>query len=394
MFKLINRYILYELSLTFVIGLIAFTSMLIMGGLVQKAISEHLPFEHIIRLIPYVAVEVSRISVPVTLLLAVTTFFAKMSGNNEIIALKSLGVPPRTLLMPVWAICVVMSIFAVWVNEMAVTWGQPGMAMVIYHGAEDILLEKLRSTHRFETANKDLTIMVRGVENKKLIKPTIISKKEGATIEAQSAEIHIDFTKETMSVTLIDIRVSSDTGSFKAVSSNWTIEVALSDIVNIGRTSNNVSNMGLERIRNEVGQNESVLEQQRRTIAAHQIFGGVHGSVDEWVSQPVSAARSMMKNLQSTQNRLNVESPRRWATGFSCFCFVWLGAPLAIWMRKTDFFSSFFACFLPILLFYYPLFMFGLSQAKSGDLPPMIVWVANLGVLFAGFVFLQRIHRY
>jgi len=63
-------------------------------------------------------------------------------------------------------------------------------------------------------------------------------------------------------------------------------------------------------------------------------------------------------------------------------------------MRKTDFFSSFFACFLPILLLYYPLLMLGVEQAKRGSVPPASVWLANIAIGLIGLWFLRKIHRY
>jgi lipopolysaccharide export system permease protein len=118
------------------------------------------------------------------------------------------------------------------------------------------------------------------------------------------------------------------------------------------------------------------------------------GSVEDWTKPPIVSAKENIDAIQSHINRLSVEPQRRWATGFCCFFFVWLGAPLSIWMRRSDFFSSFFACFLPILLLYYPLLTFGLQQAKNGTLPPMCVWTANLGIGLIGLWFLRQIHRY
>jgi lipopolysaccharide export system permease protein len=152
--------------------------------------------------------------------------------------------------------------------------------------------------------------------------------------------------------------------------------------------------MGLGQISEEKKQAIEQIEQQRRIIAAHRTFSASMGSVDDWTASQINNAKSRIHSLQSHHNRLSVEPPRRWATGFSCFFFVWLGAPLAIWMRKSDFFASFFACFVPILILYYPLLMFGLDQAKNGTLPPSCVWLANVGIGIIGFWFLRKIHRY
>ena len=91
--------------------------------------------------------------------------------------------------------------------------------------------------------------------------------------------------------------------------------------------------------------------------------------------------------------RLETEPWRRWATGFSCLCFVIVGAPFSIRMRKSDFWTNFAICFIPILLAYYPLLMFGIGQAKSGTFPPFVVWAGNLVMIFLGILFIQQIEK-
>ncbi|MCA9220195.1 MAG: LptF/LptG family permease, partial [Planctomycetales bacterium] len=91
--------------------------------------------------------------------------------------------------------------------------------------------------------------------------------------------------------------------------------------------------------------------------------------------------------------RLRLEPWRRWASGFSCLAFALVGVPLAIRMRNADFLTSFFLCFLPILLVYYPLFAFGLDQAKTGDLPPHAIWLGNLVCVLIGIYLIRYVQR-
>jgi lipopolysaccharide export system permease protein len=88
-----------------------------------------------------------------------------------------------------------------------------------------------------------------------------------------------------------------------------------------------------------------------------------------------------------------MEPWRRWANGFSCLCFVLVGAPMAIRMRNADFLTSFFLCFLPILVVYYPLFMLGISRVKAGVMPPPAVWMANILITLWGLWLLRRVVR-
>jgi lipopolysaccharide export system permease protein len=88
-----------------------------------------------------------------------------------------------------------------------------------------------------------------------------------------------------------------------------------------------------------------------------------------------------------------MEPWRRWANGFSCLCFVLVGAPMAIRMRNADFLTSFFLCFLPILIVYYPVFMLGVDQAKRGSVPPVVVWMGNVLITLWGWWLLRRVVR-
>jgi len=391
---IIVRYIFRELGVTFLFGFVAFTCLLLIVFVVQVALDKHIPLIYVGQLIPFIFAQASSISLPVTLLLAVTIFFARMSGNNEVIALKTLGIPPKTFLVPVYAIAVLISLIGVFINEASVTWGYAGLNAVIFRGAEDILIGQLKQTHRFETDDKQITILVDGVdEQKRLLNPKILLKRESVTIEAQSAQITMNFDERLLTVTLGGVRLTGEGGIVYISDAPRTIHISLSEIVPEGK-SDRPANLGLFEINGEMKKAAEQMEQQRRIIAAHRTFGAHMGSVDAWTIPQIENAQERIRSLQSHYNRLSVEPPRRWATGFCCFFFVWLGVPLAIWMRKSDFFSSFFACFVPILLLYYPLLMFGLDQAKNGTLPPMCVWTANVGIGLVGFWFLKQIHRY
>jgi lipopolysaccharide export system permease protein len=67
---------------------------------------------------------------------------------------------------------------------------------------------------------------------------------------------------------------------------------------------------------------------------------------------------------------------------------------MAIRMRNADMLTSFFLCFLPILLVYYPLLMYGLDRAKAGEINPYVVWLANAILLLWGLWLLRRVLRY
>ena len=117
------------------------------------------------------------------------------------------------------------------------------------------------------------------------------------------------------------------------------------------------------------------------------------GRMDLARPEVVAFEREVLSNERSRLQRIVMEPWRRWANGFSCLCFAVVGAPMAIRMRNSDFLTSFFLCFLPILVVYYPLLMFGIDRVKAGELPPIAVWIGNLLVTVWGIWLLRRVVR-
>jgi lipopolysaccharide export system permease protein len=91
---------------------------------------------------------------------------------------------------------------------------------------------------------------------------------------------------------------------------------------------------------------------------------------------------------------MQTELPRRWANGFSCLCFALVGSGMAIRRKNADMLTSFFLCFLPILLIYYPFLFFGVDRAKAGAINPNAVWLGNIVLVAWGLWLLRRVIRY
>jgi lipopolysaccharide export system permease protein len=103
--------------------------------------------------------------------------------------------------------------------------------------------------------------------------------------------------------------------------------------------------------------------------------------------------RGFVANADRKMLRLKAEPWRRWAQGFSCFCFVLIGIPVAIYWRSADYTLTFGVCFLPILLLYYPLFMFGMEKVKNGEWHASSAWLANGIFIVLGTWMLRKVYR-
>jgi lipopolysaccharide export system permease protein len=138
-----------------------------------------------------------------------------------------------------------------------------------------------------------------------------------------------------------------------------------------------------------VAQGEKI--RQVEQMAAGKIAMGMLNGRLEWTAPwATESERQQIKHERRMLSRIVVEPWRRWANGFSALCFVLVGAPMAIRMRNADFLTSFFLCFLPILVVYYPVFMLGVDGAKDGRLPPAAAWLGNLLIAVWGWWLLRR----
>lgn len=391
--KLYHRYILFDILKIYFAALLILTVLLIMIFVVNQAIQLGLPFQHALFLIPYTMPEQLRLSIPMTLLLATTISFSRMAGNNEIIAAKALGIAPWQFIWPVWGLALAFSLLCVWLNDYAVTWGRTHVTSVVYRALEDMIYSELSKNGKFEQQFGDdiYTISVERVEGKKLISPQIEAQKKQLTVKMDEAEIHVDYDQSVLSITFTNLLASTGNETIIYRERTITIPIPNPEIDNLDFRG--PSEIPMSAMEDQVEKCHVRIATAQRKMASLTAFSLVTGDSNYASSQAWYNCEYEISHATDRLRRLHTEPNRRWANGFSCFFFVWLGVPLAIRLQRADVFSSFFACFLPILAIYYPFLMYGVNSAKAGTLPPSFVWIGNFCLGIIGYWFFKQIHK-
>lgn len=389
------RHILSELTLVFVLALSVFTVLMLIVGLVREAISQNLPPAWIAWLVPFILPDALRVTIPVTLLLATTYVYGRMSGSNEIVAIKALGISPMRIVWPVLAGAFLLSLLTVWLNDLAVSWGREGARRVVIDAVEEIAYNMLRTQRRY-TAH-GLAINIKRLDGRKLILPTLTLQSRGdtpaTTVMATDAELRADRAENVLKIVFnnAQVDIQGRTGYLPGPSE---LELPLSDASRADVALSTPSTMPLAAIPAQIQRQLVVIEQSQQDQAAQAAMQMLAGDFDALTSPDWEDKRAQLKGQREHLYRLRTEPHRRWSAGFSCLCFVWVGAPMAIWLRNRDFLTSFFLCFAPILVVYYPLLAFGVDGAKNGTLPPSGVWAGNLMLLGAGIYLMRKVIRY
>jgi lipopolysaccharide export system permease protein len=396
--NILTRYIISELLKWFLLSLTVLTLIILIFFVAREAIRRGLPLLGVMRLIPYFLPIALGFAVPGTLLLATTSVYGRLASWNEIVAIKAQGISPRKLLEPIWALAFIASLVTVLLNDKAVSWGRNGVHHVLIESVEQIMYGRL-STHRQYSAGR-LAINVKGVVGRKLIRPTVSFRQQGTlptiTFTADEAELKKDMDQGEEVLKIVFRHGSVDFGTegsmqFSDEPFEWFI--ALQDASQTGDLENKASCLPLRLIPDETIRQKAAIDRRERNLAAQaacqMICGDLDGLTDEEWDSRVRSLRFDHERLY----RLRAEPHRRWSAGFSCLCFAFVGAPMAILLRNRDLLTSFFLCFLPILIVWYPLLLFG-DGAKDGRLPPWSAWSGNVLLLLCGSYLLRKVIRY
>ncbi len=389
----ITRYVIWELLRTFLVTLLVMTVFMVMIFLVQEAWRENLTPETILKLVPFTLPTALCFAIPGTILFSTCIIYGRMSASNEITAIKSMGVSPMVVIWPGIVVAVLLSLCTVYLNDLSVSWGKNGIYRVVLNSSAKTIYAVLRSQGQFQKGK--MSIIVEGVQGDQLINPNIERASENPAerirIRAQMARIRVSpetnqliFQLKNAHLEYGDLTVSIDEEEFP---------IALGDTTKKTDTGTSPSNLPLRRMGSEAKLQRKLISERKREMALNasfQLFGGnmVALAHPNWMAELERLDHEIRRH-----HRLKTEPWRRWANGFSCLCFVMVGAAVAIRFQRFDFWSIFAVCFIPILLAYYPLLMMGVGRAKSGELPPYCVWIGNVVLLTVGLWLIRKIEK-
>ncbi len=142
-FRILDRFIIKELLGPFLFGVMAFTLIMVAGGLLFKLadliIERGVSLSIAAKLFVYQLPSVVVLTLPMSCLLAALLGFSKMSSNSEVVALKAAGISFARISRPVILSAVVVSLFSLLLNETVVPLGQQASENVMRY---EVIREK------------------------------------------------------------------------------------------------------------------------------------------------------------------------------------------------------------------------------------------------------------
>lgn len=388
---LLQRYIFAEVFRVFAFVLFSITILLVFVGIFQQATQSGLGAGQALTIIPYVVPSMLPFTIPAALLLTVSVVYGRLTGDQEVIAAKSAGIHPLSLMWPSFALGAVLSLGTLFLTDQVIPWSMLKIEQHIISFMEDIFLERLRTEHHFSDPGHGLLVTVENIEGHILKRPTFryTKKQRVCTLQAEEAQIDLDTKNQTLSIRArngwIDIPGQAR-GRFNEHSEQlrWdNVKERLSP-----------RDLPVAMIQKELEKIESKRDRQNQEAILEACFSLTQADF------PGLAKRCGLRltDLGLERNRslrLNTEIHNRYAMACSCFFFVLLGTPFSMRFGKSQYLTSFLLCFLPIVCGYYPLVLGITTQAKKGNIPPeFAMWTANILLALAAWAVIRKVIRY
>ena len=356
--RILSLYIIREISSLFLLGIVIFTLVLLMGRLISLTdlvVSRGVPLADVGRMILYLIPSFLVFTIPMAFLLAVLLAFGRLSADNEIVVIKASGLSLSQMLPPVIFCALVAVMLALGASSAGVPWGNSAFKELSYQ----VLKRNITATIREKTFWDDIPGIVMYIdqydEQSSTLKGVIINDGRNSdrpmTIFARDGAVSSTPGSQALLLTLHN-------GSIHMTGSG-----GLYRLVDFGEYSMSVGEKG-----------------SGTTIS--------RSEPDMWLSELQS---QMDKPGISAKNHLKLlsEFHSRFTFPFASLVFAILAVPLGIQNRRSGKSGGFTVSIAIILAYYLLTSVVRMLSEKGAVHPAVALWLPNFIFLCLGLFLLR-----
>lgn len=393
--RTLQRYILCELLRVLLLVITATTVLLVFLGVFQKISESGIGPLQVLQILPYIVPSMLPFTIPATLLLSVCIVYGKLSADFEITAAKAAGINVFSLLVPAFVVGAVLSVCSLLLNDQVIPWSMANIQRIITHAMEDICFDVLESHSLYEDSAHGFSITVRGVdkEERRLIEPIIKYTPRGRkplTLQSSSAILKIDFEAQEVILDCEDAYVDAP-GRISGRMERFRIKLPTT----INGQQAKARHLSIKAIEVQFAELQASIKERSEHQAIEAALSLARGDF-EHLATPQFRGHDWHRNHETgIARKHHTELHNRFAMSCSCFVFALVGGPFSILQARRQFLTTFFICFLPILLIYYPVVLLMINLSRSGIVHPgWAMWVGNALLLISAVFVLRQAVRH
>ncbi|WP_022664383.1 LPS export ABC transporter permease LptF [Desulfospira joergensenii] len=361
--KIINRYIFGEMISPFVISLFFLTFVFLMTRIPEitnMVVNYNADLSAILLMVGFTLPRFLEFTLPMSVMISILLTFMRMSGENEIVALKGAGASLYKLLPPVLVFCLMGTLLTLWVTVFGVSWGKLSLkkkSVELARSSIDLALQE----RQFNAQLKDIMIYVSHVDMKtKALKDVFIEDKRAQGITSIStAPSGKLIRRENESIYTIRLykgminQVNSDDNSVSTI--------------NFGHYDINIDLAAMQKGPGTIKKDFDELS-----------LGELRGLIREGIENNARRSEALMVFHE------------KFSIPFACLSLGLLAFPLGVQSMSLRR-SSGFSMGISFFLLYYFLLAAGWSAGETGHYPPFIgMWLPDLIMGGAGLFLLWR----
>jgi len=391
--RLLQKYILGELVRVFLFVVSVLTILLIFVGAFGQVSENSLGPTQILEILPYLVPSLLPYTIPATMLLTVSVVYGRIAADHEFTAAKAAGISALSLLWPSFIMAAVLSVVSLLLTDQVIPWALTNIERRVAQMMEAIFIEILHSQKLYVHRDPSLTISVLDVEGKKLIQPVFRYTPRGGTtmtILADEASIHFDLEKRVVLVDLVNLNGEvPNRQNFRSEHQEFSFPIP-ADPPRL-----KTMNCSIQELRKSLSSMTTNLEARRTERDVETAFALGTGDFERLYASELLKYDEELQANQEDIARIHTDIHKRFALSASCFFFAFLGAPFSVLQARRQALTSFFMCFLPILILYYPIALFMMNLSKS-DLvnPAWAMWVGNAVLVPIAWVTLRKVLKH
>jgi lipopolysaccharide export system permease protein len=366
MFKILNRYILKEIGIPFLLTLFVFTFVLLIGKILQimeMMVNKGIHFLDVAKLVLFIMPSFLAFTMPMSFLIAVLIGLGRLSGDNEITVMRASGMSLYQLSKPVAIAALIIAMMTALVGIVA-----PHSNLATKGLLFQIVQQKASIGIKEKIFNDDFQGLVlyadRIAANGDFMEGILISDSrlasEPTTIIARRGYLVSNPRTMTVTLRLLD-------GSIHAVDSNFQ-KYKLTEF------SSYDVNLDLKQA---IAGGEGAFKK---------------GSIDMTIGE-------LLKNIEKRDRKpedirdMIIELHKKVSVPLSCLVFALLAVPFGIVSKRSGK-SRGFTVGLLIVVVYYTLQLAGEALGETGKIHPVLaVWAPNMILGVAGLFFFFRSAR-
>jgi lipopolysaccharide export system permease protein len=391
--RLLQKYILGELVRVFLFVVSVLTILLIFVGAFGQVSENSLGPAQLLEILPYFVPSMLPYTIPATMLLTVSVVYGRIAADHEFTAAKAAGISALSLLWPSFIMAAALSVVSLLLTDQVIPWAMLNIERRVAQMTEAIFLEILHTQKLYVHRDPSLTISVLDVENKKLIQPVFRYTPRGGstmTILADEAGIHFDLDKRVVLVDLVQLNGEvPNRQNFRSEHQEFSFPIPADP------TRLKTMSCSIHELRKSLSGMTTNLEAHRTERDLETAFALGTGDFERLDNPELLQYDIDLQNNQEDIARIHTDIHKRFALSASCFFFAFLGAPFSVLQARRQVLTSFFMCFLPILILYYPIALLMMNLSKS-DLvnPAWAMWVGNAVLVPIAWVTLRKVLKH